>query len=181
MRTFRIHSANCAVHSGDPSGPLVCNYMSLWPCSTYVQFAKQGRCYSPCTPGTRCSVFFNDTLILSEPQFPFPQRYRPTLFQVARDLHRCTSSCLLRTFRQTGKDPPTARREQFGKQGSDQGPWTLVLRASQSFVFGEFNERVILVAAGRKREQFHCAGGLFKQSFIGTEARVFHDILSRGS
>ena len=42
--------------------------------------------------------------------------------------------------------------------------------------YREFTERVITVTVSCQREQLHFVEGLVQQSFIGTEARVFHDI-----
>ena len=66
--------------------------------------------------------------IVSDVHVLFQHRYRPTSFQVARGLSRCTWVNCFCTVR---------------KQETGQGPRTLALRASQNFVYRELIERMI--------------------------------------
>ena len=74
-----------------------------------------------CTSHSFCPTLFQVARITCT-----SHSFCPTLFQVARNLQRCSSFFLLRAIRQV----------------LDQGPWTLVIRASQRFANREQSERV---------------------------------------
>ena len=66
-----------------------------------------------------------------------------------------------------------ARCELFAKQGRCQDPCTLALRASQSFVYRELTERVIIVIVS------HCEEAKF--FFMASDSAIVRKSIPRGS